>query len=144
MSNLTNKDQLTLQKEGADPKTQLITAIRGWVHFDNLAENLNRQTLNARELRSKHESNAIRVIQQLGMTTSVIQIADAQLQMATRREPASLTWSYLEEQLPQWATHSGITPIQVQSLMKWLQEHRETKEKNYLKKIRPAASREGQ
>ncbi len=117
-----------------EQRTQLTTAIRGWVHFDNLAENLNRQTLNARELRAKHEGDAIRSLRQLGMTASTIQIADAQLQFAVRREPANLTWSYLEEQVPRWATHAGITAVQVQSLMKWLQEHRETKEKEYLKK----------
>ena len=118
----------------SDPRTQLTTAIRGWVHFDNLAENLNRQTMNARELRVKHEGDAIRSLHQLGMTGSTIQIADAQLQLAVRREPANLTWSYLEEQVPRWATHTGVTAVQVQSLMKWLQEHRETKEKEYLKK----------
>jgi hypothetical protein len=118
----------------SDPKAQLTTAIRGWVHFDNLAENLNRQTLNARELRSKHEGEAIRILRQLGMTSSTIQIADAQLQLTTRREPANLTWSYLEEQVPRWATHAGVSAMQVQGLMKWLQEHRETKEKDYLKK----------
>lgn len=123
-----------------DPRTQLTTAIRGWVHFDNLAENLNRQTLNARELRAKHEGDAIRCLRQLGMTGSTIQIADAQLQLATRREPANLTWSYLEEQVPRWATHAGVTAVQVQSLMKWLQEHRETKEKEYLKKSLRAKS----
>lgn len=122
-----------------DLRTQLTTAIRSWVHFDNLAENLNRQTLNARELRAKHEGDAIRALHQLGMTNSTIQIADAQLQLATRREPANLTWSYLEEQVPRWATHAGVTAVQVQSLIKWLQEHRETKEKEYLKKSKPTS-----
>jgi hypothetical protein len=126
----------------SDPKTQLTTAIRGWVHFDNLAENLHRQTLNARELRAKHEGDALRILHQLRMTGSTIQIADAQLQVSTRREPANLTWSYLEEQVPRWGTHAGISPLQVQSLMRWLQDHREVKEKEYLKKTRSASTKE--
>lgn len=118
-----------------DPKQKLIQSIRGWVHMENLAESLNHQATNARRLRSQHEDDAIGLIKQLGLSKSTIQISGASLQLSARKEKGALSWTYLEKEVPEWASHAGIAPEKAAGLLKWLQEHREAKETEYLKKI---------
>jgi hypothetical protein len=118
-----------------DLRQRLITAIREWVHMDNLAESFNQQAMNARTLRAKHEADAISLIKQMGMSASTFQLTGgAQLTLAQRRTPANLTWSYLEREVPAWASRAGLTPVQSAALIKWLQEHRDVRETEYLKK----------
>jgi hypothetical protein len=121
---------------GSNPKTQLVQAIRGYIHMDNLVENLNTQAANARELRTKHETAAIGFIKQLGLTTSTIQVSGAQLQVTTKKEPAGLSWTYLEKEIPIWASKNGVNAAQAASLLVWLKDHREIKEHEQLKKIK--------
>jgi len=118
-----------------DPKQRLVQSIRGWVHMENLAESLNHQATNARKLRSQHETDAIGLIKQLGLTKSTIQISGASLQLAARKEKGGLTWAYLEKEIPEWASHAGVSIEKTAALLKWLHEHRESKESEYLKKI---------
>ena len=118
-----------------DPKQRLIQSIRGWVHMENLAESLNHQATNARKLRSQHETDAIGLIKQLGLSKSTIQISGASLQLSARKEKGGLTWAYLEKEIPAWASHAGVSAEKTAALIAWLHEHRESKESEYLKKI---------
>lgn len=118
-----------------EPKQRLIQSIRGWVHMENLAESLNHQATNARKLRAQHEADAIGLIKQLGLSKSTIQISGASLQLSSRKEKGALSWTYLEKEVPDWASHAGIPAEKAGSLLKWLQEHREAKDTEYLKKI---------
>ena len=120
-----------------DNHTRLIQAIRGWVHMDNLAESFQTQANNAREVRSKHETEAIGLMKQMGLAASTIQVSGASLKLTTKHEPGALTWTYLEREIPAWATQSGVSSAQAASLIKWLQEHRDAKEKEILKKSVP-------
>jgi hypothetical protein len=117
-----------------DPKQQLATAIRGWIHMDNLTESFTKQASNARSLRSKHEEEAIRLIKSLNLQHSTIKVSGAELKLESKKTTSGLSWSYLEQEIPAWATKSGITAVQSASLIKWLQAHRETKEVESLKK----------
>jgi hypothetical protein len=119
-----------------DPKARLVQAIRGYIHMDNLVENLNTQATNARELRSKHETEAIGLIKQLGLSASTIQVSGAQLQVSTKKEPAGLTWTYLEREVPAWGGRNGVSAAQISSLMAWLKDHRDHKECEHLKKLK--------
>ena len=123
-----------------DPKSRLVSAIRGWIHMDNLVESLNQQANNARTLRSKHEGDAIQLLKQLGMSSSKIQVSGGtELQLAHRKTQTELSWAYLEREIPAWATKSGLPEAHAASLLKWLQDHRESREKDYLKKIAGAS-----
>ena len=117
-----------------DPKSRLVTAIRAYVHMDNLAETHARQATNAREARARHEAEAIGLMREMGLTGSTIQISGATLSLAHQRTPGSLTWGYLEREVPAWATRSGVSAAQAAGLLKWLREHRDIKESDYLKK----------
>lgn len=102
--------------------------------MDNLAESFSHQASNARHVRAKHEADAIALMKQLGLAESTIQVSGATLQLIKKTTPGGLTWGYLEKEIPAWATRSGLTPAQSQSLLTWLQAHREPKETEYLKK----------
>ncbi len=119
-----------------DPKARLVQAVRGYIHMDNLVENLNTQAANARELRTKHETEAIGLIKQLGLSASTIQVSGAQLQVTTKKEPAGLSWTYLEREIPAWAARNGVNAAQAASLITWLKDHREVKEHEQLKKMK--------
>jgi hypothetical protein len=117
-----------------DPKQRLIDAIRGWIHMDNLLENHNAQAANARTLKNKHEADAIALMKQMHLDKSTIQVSGASLTLQKKATPGALSWTYLEKEIPAWATRTGITAVQSQSLIKWLHDHRELKETESLKK----------
>jgi hypothetical protein len=119
----------------ADPRVRLATAIRGWIHMDNLAETHNRQAMNARSLRAKHEADAIALMKDMRLDKTTIQVSGASLQMAKRRASEPLTWTYLEREAAAWGSAAHLSPTQIQGLVKWLQEHREVKETEYIKKM---------
>jgi hypothetical protein len=118
----------------ADPKTQLIAAVRGFVHMDNLTESFSRQAHNARQLRVKHEAEAIALMKLMGISHSTLKISGGTLQLAQKRAPASLSWTFLEREVPAWATSNGISTAQAASLLRWLQDHRDIRETEFLKK----------
>jgi hypothetical protein len=112
--------------------------------MDNLVESFNRQATNARQLRAKHEENAVGLMKQMGLSASTIQVSGASLQIKKSKATEGLTWTYLEREIPAWACHLGpgdaratqarLSPEQVASLLKWLHDHREVRETEYLKK----------
>ena len=124
-----------------DPKQRLIDSIRGWIHMDNLLENHTAQASNARALRAKHEAEAIELMKQMRLEKSTIQVSGATLTLQKKAVPGALSWGYLEKESAAWAKHNRLPDSQVQSLMRWLHDHRETKESESLKKsgLKPTA-----
>ena len=118
-----------------DSKKQLIDAIRGWVHMDNLLENHTAQASNARNVRAKYEKEAIALIKQLHLDTSTIQISGGKLILQKKSTLGSLSWGYVEKEIEAWAKSANISPTQSKSLIQWLHDHRESKELESLKKI---------
>jgi len=125
-----------------DSKQQLIDAIRGWVHMDNLLENHTAQASNARNLRAKYEKEAITLIKQMHLDTSTIQISGGKLTLQKKTTLSTLSWGYVEKEIEAWAKSAHVSPTQSTSLIQWLHDHRESKEIESLKKIglKPAAS----
>jgi ERCC4-type nuclease len=117
-----------------DPKKQLAKSIQGWIHMDNLVESFTKQASNARVLRTKHEQESIHLIKEMGLNNSTIKVTGATLMLEKKKNTAGLSWSYLEKEIPAWATKSGITPTQAANLLAWLHSHREIKETESLKK----------
>ena len=106
--------------------------------MDNLAESHQRQAMNARAVRAKHEVEAIGLMRQLGLTKSKIQISGAELHLASHRTVAPLSWKYLEREVPAWAASTRLPVEHARGLLKWLHEHREYKESEELEKSAPA------
>ena len=117
-----------------DSKQQLTTAIRNWIHMDNLYENHAAQASNARALRATHEAEVIRLMKELRLEHSTIRVTGGALNLHRESTPAPITWSLLDKEMPAWITHAGLPPNKSGELMKWLHDHRGVRERVYLKK----------
>jgi hypothetical protein len=115
------------------PQTDLIDAVRHWVHFDNLAESLTKQVQNARTLKSTYETKVLGQLETSGMRNAVLQINGATLQRASKSKPVDLSWTYLEEQLHSFYKAKG-KPDDTTAVIDFLQRHRPSKSVDYLKK----------
>lgn len=71
--------------------------VRSYVHYDNLASGLYRQTLNARKLRDEFEGKIIEGLRSSRMENAVIQIGGGQLTVQKERHNQPLSLSRLEE-----------------------------------------------
>jgi hypothetical protein len=112
---------------------ELADAVRNWVHFDNLAENLNKQVTNARALRGKHEARVLELLDRGGMQSAMLRVSGATLQRATRYKQNDLSWSMLEEQLHEFYKTAG-KPDETATVMTFMQRNRGGKTVEYLKK----------
>ncbi len=109
----------------------LSTAVREWVHFDNLAESLNKQVANVRTLRSKSETQILTLLQQQNLQNATLKINGATLQYATRNKSNDLTWAFLEERLHEYFKGKRDETTEI---LEFLQTHRGGKTIEYLKK----------
>lgn len=112
---------------------ELIDHVRHWVHFDNLAESLNKQVTNARNLRSEFEEKVLRIMDSLGMRNTILQISGATLQRTTRSKSTDLSWGFLEEQLREYYKEKG-KPDDTKQVIEFLQKNRGSKSVEFLKK----------
>lgn len=118
---------------GVGKHSELVDYVRHWVHFDNLAESLNKQVTNARNLRSNFEEKIIKAMESSGMRNTVLQISGATLQRVSKVKPSDLTWGYLEEQLREYYKEKG-TADETEQVLTFLQSKRGGKTVEYLKK----------
>ncbi len=115
------------------PQNELVDAVRHWVHFDNLAETLNKQVSNVRAKRSEYEEKILKHLDSHNMRDAVLQISGAQLQRASTYRSANLSWTLLEEQLHEYYRARG-KPDETAAIVDFLQKHRGGKSVDYLKK----------
>jgi len=112
---------------------ELVDAVRHYVHFDNLAEALNKQVTNARSMRSQYESKILGNLEATGMKNAVLQINGATLQRASRSQATPLSWTFLEEQLRIYFSNRP-TGDETTAILDFLQNRRGSKTTDYLKK----------
>lgn len=115
------------------PRQELVEAVRHWVHFDNLAETLQKQVTNTRTMRSNYEDTILNMLEVQGMKNAVLQINGATLQRSTKTKPGDLSWTFLEEQLHAFYKSKG-KPDDTGVILEFLQTHRGNKTTDYLKK----------
>lgn len=115
------------------PQNELVDAVRHWVHFDNLAETLNKQVANVRTKRSEYEEKILKHLDSHNMRDAVLQISGAQLQRASTYRSANLSWTLLEDQLHEFYKSRG-KPDETAAIVDFLQKHRGGKSVDYLKK----------
>jgi hypothetical protein len=123
----------TIAPPATSPKDELVNAVRHYVHFDNLAETLNKQVTNVRAMRSKFEGDIITMLEAQGMKNAILQINGATLQRQTRYQQANLSWTFLEEQLHEYYKSKG-RPDETVGIMDFIQKHRGGRSVDYLKK----------
>ncbi len=113
--------------------SELVDAVRNWVHFDNLAESLNKQVTNARNLRSEYEAKVIQHLEKANMKHSTIKISGATLQCATRTKQSDLGWTMLTDHLHDYFKSRGRVD-ETNDILNYLQKARDVKTIDYLKK----------
>jgi hypothetical protein len=114
------------------PPDDLATAVRQWVHFDNLAENLNKQIANVRTLRNEYETKVLDLMGKQNLRNASLRINGATLQCATKSKSTDLTWTFLEEQLHEYFRTKGRDDTA--ELLTFLHRHRGGRTIEYLKK----------
>lgn len=115
------------------PQTELVDAVRHWVHFDNLAETLTKQVGNARTMRNKFEEAILKMLETSGMKNAILQINGANLQRQASFKATNLSWGFLEEQLHEYYKTKGKADDTAQ-ILDFLQTHRGGKQVECLKK----------
>ena len=115
------------------PSTDLVDSVRHWVHFDNLAESLQKQVTNARTMRNTFEDKILTHLETGPMKGATLQITGATLQKATRPKTTDLSWSFLETSLHEYYRAKG-KPDETKALLEFLQSKRDTRAIPYLKK----------
>jgi hypothetical protein len=123
----------------ATPQEDLVYAVRHYVHFDNLAETLNKQVTNVRNMRAKFENDIMTMLETQGMKNAVLQISGATLQRQTRHQSTNLSWSFLEEQLHEYYKSKG-KPDDTAGILDFIQKHRGGRSVDYLKKTTTGAA----
>ena len=71
--------------------------VRGWVHSDNMATQLNKQVVNVRKQRDAYEEQIHLLLTQHQMPNAVIQISGGQLQLQEEKSTAGLTMKALQD-----------------------------------------------
>jgi hypothetical protein len=97
--------------------------VRNWVHYDNLATGLYRQTVNARTVRDEFEDKILANLHASHMENAVIQIAGGRLVVHEERHSQPMTLSRLEELLHSYFLSKNI-PDDTQNIMKFMRKQR--------------------
>jgi hypothetical protein len=118
-------------------QAELVDSVRNWVHFDNLAESLNKQVSNVRTMRNSYEEKILHMLETQNMRNAVLQITGATLQRQTRIKQTDLSWGFLEEQLHEFYKTRG-KPDETTQLLDFIQKNRVSKSIDYLKKTSTA------
>ena len=121
------------------PQSELVDAVRHWVHFDNLAETLTKQVTNARGMRASFEERVLKLLETTGMRNAVLQINGATLQRQGRFKTTDLSWGFLEEQMHEYYKSRG-RPDETSEFLDFIQKRRGGKTVEYLKKTSTSTS----
>jgi hypothetical protein len=97
--------------------------VRNWVHYDNLATGLYRQTVNARKVRDEFETKILDSLRASNMENAIIQIAGGRLLVQQERHNQPLTLTRIEEILHTYYTSRNM-PDDTSSIMKFMKTQR--------------------
>lgn len=106
------------------PNTQDIAhSVRNYIHYDNLATGLYRQTVNARKVRDEFEEKILSDLRTHNMEHAVIQIAGGRLVVHEERHNQPITLGRMEELLHAYFISRNIHD-DTQSMMKFIKKQR--------------------
>jgi hypothetical protein len=70
--------------------------VRGWVHYDNMASQLQKQITNARKQKDMFEEHIHGLLKEHNMANAVIQVSGGQLQLQEETSTGSITMKSLQ------------------------------------------------
>ena len=80
-------------------KEDIASLVRNYVHYDNLATTMNKQTQNARVVRDDYEKRIIDELKRNKMENAIIQIVGGKLKIVEEKHSTPLSYKNLEESL---------------------------------------------
>jgi hypothetical protein len=108
----------------AVPNTQdLANFVRNYVHYDNLATGLYRQTVNARKVRDDFEGKILTNLRTHNMENAIIQIAGGRLVVHEERHNQPITLGRMEELLHSYYLSHNL-PDDTQNIIKYMKKQR--------------------
>lgn len=107
----------------AVPTHDLAFWVRNWVHYDNLATGLYRQTSNARKVRDEFEEKILATLRSTNMENAIIQIAGGRLVVHEERHNQPMTLGRVEEMLHSYY-QSRSAPDDTQNIMRFIKKQR--------------------
>ena len=106
------------------PTTQTLEhLVRNYVHYENLATGLYRQTVNARNVRDDFEQKIISNLQSNNMENAIIQIAGGRLVVHEERRNQPITLGRMEELLHAYFISKNM-PDDTQNIIKFMKKQR--------------------
>lgn len=101
------------------------TWVRHYVHYDSLTKSFQNQTTNAREVKDLYEEKIVGALEQAGMKTATIQIANGRLQLMEEKHPAPLSFTTLTELLHDYyRAKGGPHQDETDSILRFIRAHR--------------------
>lgn len=97
--------------------------VRNYVHYDNLATGLYRQTVNARKVRDEFEGKILTNLRNQNMENAIIQIAGGRLVVHEERHNQPITLGRMEELLHAYFVSHNISD-ETQNIMKFMKKQR--------------------
>jgi len=97
--------------------------VRNYVHYDNLATGLYRQTVNARKVRDDFEGKIIANLESNSMENAIIQIAGGRLVIHEERRNQPITLGRMEELLHAYFISRNM-PDDTQNIIKFMKKQR--------------------
>ena len=97
--------------------------VRNWVHYENLATSLYRQTLNARKVRDEFETKILDELRSSNMENATIQIAGGRLIVQEERHNQPLSLTRIEEILHSYFLSKNM-PDDTGNIMKFIKKQR--------------------
>ena len=115
-------------------KEDIANLIRNYVHYDNLAISLQKQTNNARVVRDDFEKRIIGELKKTNMENAIIQIGGGKLKVVEEKHPSPLTYKALEESLHNYFTEKKQNDNTLE-IIKFIKTNRSVEINSKLKKI---------
>ncbi len=118
--------------------------VRGWVHYDNLCQTLQKQITNARKQRDSFEDQIQTLLKQHQMTNAIIQVSGGQLQLQEEKTSGALTMKALTESVTGFFKAHPDLPDKSKELLEHIKHERQgnTTIATKLKKLRPNGATE--
>jgi len=115
-------------------KDNIANLVRNYVHYDNLAMSLHKQTNNARIVRDDFEKRIINELKNNKMENAIIQIVGGKLKIVEEKHSNPLSYKFLEEQIHNYYIEKNKTD-DTRELLQYIKTHKNVETSLKLKKI---------
>ena len=107
----------------ADTTQEIGFLVRNYIHYDNLATSLYRQTVNARKLRDEFETKIIQALRSSKMENAIIQVGDGRSHLQKERHNQPLSLSRIEELLHGYFVNQNL-PDDTSKVLSYIKKQR--------------------